>query len=495
MNKKGLVIQLTGLSGAGKTTLSNAVEGYFKENNIRIAIVDGDVYRQHLCADLGFSKADRIENINRLGKHADSLADENEVVLIAAINPYNEARKKLKEIYNAHLIYINSDLDTLIQRDTKGLYKKAMLPDDNPNKINHFTGISDPFDIPIEADLVIDTAKLGIVKSNELLCDYIVNELNTKKLFDSFLIELDPLIKFILNNTSSEENMKVLSKKKHYLMNVFSLGLLEFYEVIYQFSENTTSIFDWLLQQNGKLELVHKIKTYNNLVDNKEVDSKYFNKIITDEQYNFWEENGYIQLSGLIDENECDKVVTYICNLLNINDTMSYDELNNIDLQGIMVNKFDYKESSTLRNHELVKMIYEDLYQSNEIISEIAPLGFNPPVSKSYSFRGSSLHWDIDFTKEEFTNIQGLIYLNDVDEDGGAFSLIKGFNKEFTVFNVNAQNAQSILESLLKNRDVTPLKGKKGDLILWKETIPHAATPNHSDVPRFVQYLNFVNLI
>lgn len=161
----GQIIQFTGLSGAGKTTLSKALLEWGQQQQLKIKLVDGDTYRQTLCADLGFSKADRLENISRLGTYANTVAADYDYVFIAAINPYEEGRNELRTKYGASLIWLKCSLPALIERDPKGLYRKALLPDTHPEKIHNLTGVNDTFEVPANADLVLDTGSLSVTEA------------------------------------------------------------------------------------------------------------------------------------------------------------------------------------------------------------------------------------------------------------------------------------------------------------------------------------------
>ena len=152
-----LLIQLTGLSGAGKTSIAFRVQQLLLQREIAAEIVDGDACRKTVCKDLGFSAADRRENIRRLGAIAHTLVQQNTIAIIAAINPYEDVRQELKTKYEARTVWIHCAFDILVERDTKGLYKKALLPPGHPDKITNLTGVNDSYDIPIHADLVIYT--------------------------------------------------------------------------------------------------------------------------------------------------------------------------------------------------------------------------------------------------------------------------------------------------------------------------------------------------
>lgn len=171
----GLFIQMTGMSGSGKTTLAQAVAERLKPKGFQIEIIDGDEYRSNLCKDLGFSKQDRNTNVRRLGFVGRVLARNSVISIMSAINPYEEVRNELAEASDrTKLVYIKCSLPTLRGRDPKGLYRRAFLPEDHPEHIPNFTGISDPFEEPANPDLVIDTDVLSLDQSVELFENFIL---------------------------------------------------------------------------------------------------------------------------------------------------------------------------------------------------------------------------------------------------------------------------------------------------------------------------------
>jgi len=174
----GLFIQMTGLSGAGKSTIAKKVQKGLIGKGFRVEVIDGDEYREGLCSDLGFSKEDRNTNIRRLGFVGKVLARNDVITIMSAINPYEEIRKELRELTGkSRTVFINCGLEELKKRDTKGLYRKALLPDGDPEKINNFTGISDPFDSPLVCDLTINTEKETIEQSAARLEKFILENI------------------------------------------------------------------------------------------------------------------------------------------------------------------------------------------------------------------------------------------------------------------------------------------------------------------------------
>lgn len=148
----------TGLSGAGKSTLAKALQQKLEQKNHHAVVIDGDQYRNTLNKDLGFSETDRRENIRRLMIVAEEKKQEGFISIIAAINPFEDQRIQLSQDTGALVVYIKCALDILMERDTKGLYKRAMLPEEHPDKLRNLTGVNDRYDVPVHADMIIDTA-------------------------------------------------------------------------------------------------------------------------------------------------------------------------------------------------------------------------------------------------------------------------------------------------------------------------------------------------
>lgn len=152
---KSVILWFTGLSGAGKSTLAHAVEERLHLSGCRTFVLDGDNVRHGLCGDLGFSDQDRRENIRRIAEVAKLMLEAGVITLTAFISPFNAERQQARELVSTDdfvEIYCKCDIAVCEQRDVKGLYKKARI-----GEIAQFTGISSPYEPPLNPELVIDT--------------------------------------------------------------------------------------------------------------------------------------------------------------------------------------------------------------------------------------------------------------------------------------------------------------------------------------------------
>ena len=158
---KGFVVWFTGLSGAGKSTIATALQAELSRRGRHPELLDGDEVRTHLSKGLGFSKEDRDTNIRRIGYVARLIARSGGVAITAAISPYRDVRDELRGQTPGFVeVFVRAPLDTLVERDTKGLYRKAIA-----GEIANFTGVSDPYEEPLHPEVVCDTSVESLAQS------------------------------------------------------------------------------------------------------------------------------------------------------------------------------------------------------------------------------------------------------------------------------------------------------------------------------------------
>jgi adenylylsulfate kinase len=165
----GFVLWFTGLSGAGKTTLAKLIEQELKTRGVQVERLDGDVVRQSLTADLGFSKEDRDKNIQRVTFVAKLLSRNGVGVLASFISPYRATRDWVRgEVTNFIEVFVDCSLEECIRRDVKGLYSKALA-----GEIPEFTGVSDPYEAPLNPEISLNTRDESIEESLAQIMSYL----------------------------------------------------------------------------------------------------------------------------------------------------------------------------------------------------------------------------------------------------------------------------------------------------------------------------------
>jgi adenylylsulfate kinase len=165
------IIWFTGLSGSGKTTIANELEDILHLKGISTFILDGDNIRQGLNNDLGFSQEDRKENIRRIGEVAKLFVDSGIVVLVTFISPFASERKLVRDMVEKDEfieVYVNCSLEECEKRDPKGLYQRA-----KNGEIKEFTGISSPYEVPENPEIILETSNYSIKECTEILYDYL----------------------------------------------------------------------------------------------------------------------------------------------------------------------------------------------------------------------------------------------------------------------------------------------------------------------------------
>jgi adenylylsulfate kinase len=171
---RSAILWFTGLSGSGKSTLANAVNSALFEQGLACYVLDGDNVRHGLCQDLGFSDADRVENIRRIGEVAKLFVDAGVVVLTAFVSPFKADRDRARQLVSEGdfiEIHCAADLAVCEQRDTKGLYAKARA-----GQIREFTGISSPYEAPEHPELMVETGSKNLEESVMQVLTYLESQ-------------------------------------------------------------------------------------------------------------------------------------------------------------------------------------------------------------------------------------------------------------------------------------------------------------------------------
>ena len=167
--QKAVVVWLTGLPCSGKTTLAKEIEAYLNKKNFPVQVLDGDVVRETICKDLGFSKEDRNKNIERVSYIAQMLSNNGINVISAFVSPYKEMRDFARKICNNFIeVYVKCDVGECRSRDVKGMYKKAQK-----GEIKDFTGVQDPFEIPKNPEIIVDTKENSIDDSVQKILNFL----------------------------------------------------------------------------------------------------------------------------------------------------------------------------------------------------------------------------------------------------------------------------------------------------------------------------------
>lgn len=161
MKSTGVTLWLTGLSGSGKTTIAKEIARQLKLRDCSVEVLDGDIVRTHLSKGLGFSKEDRDTNVRRIGFVADLLSRNGIVAITAVISPYRAVRNEIRMMTKNFIeVYVNAPLEVCEDRDVKGLYAMARA-----GEIRGFTGIDDPYEEPIDPEIVCNTAQESLQES------------------------------------------------------------------------------------------------------------------------------------------------------------------------------------------------------------------------------------------------------------------------------------------------------------------------------------------
>lgn len=276
----------------------------------------------------------------------------------------------------------------------------------------------------------------------------------------------------------------------------YELGKFEAYQFIYSECKSIIHLQEWMIGLKGEQSVHASAAAFAQWTSRQAVDTiNETSFILTDAQLQHWHQQGYLVVSDLVSEALCDAVCKLICDQLGADLAAPETWYNNHpNWHGLMLQLYQHESIHAIKMLPAIRRLFAELYGTNNLIANTEKLSFNPPETDFWKFRHNKLHWDIDFNKADRFYIQGLVYLNDVPENRGPLTVVPGFNHQFNNWIKAYPNSNEAQQTMQNTCTGTPVPGKKGDVVLWMQTLPHAASANHSQLPRFVQYISFSKL-
>jgi len=276
------------------------------------------------------------------------------------------------------------------------------------------------------------------------------------------------------------------------LLKVLGLGLEQTMVYLYQQAPAFPEFEAWILDINGGSLVSEKVAQFNTELQEGGIRVKAATATLSSDDQHFWDEHGYLIIRKAVTREDCDHVITAICDFLDLKrDDPSTWYQPHPAKQGIMVQLFQHPALEKNRNNPNIRRVYEALWQREDIWVTTDRVSFNPPENDQWHFPGPNLHWDTDLSVPISFGLQGLLYLSDTKESQGAFTLVPGFHKKIALWLKELPAGANPAKENLYALGAKPIAAEAGDFIVWHHALPHGSSPNTSDVPRIVQYINY----
>lgn len=279
------------------------------------------------------------------------------------------------------------------------------------------------------------------------------------------------------------------------MLNALGLGLEQ--TIVYMFNNNDSfqEFEKWVSGTVAINEVKERIASFNEFILQQQVSlpASAVENIFSSEDLAFWEKNGYVILKNAIPAEDCRTTVKLICDHLELDpEDPSTWYKPHADRQGIMLQLFQHSLLEKNRTSVRIRKAFEQLWGRTDLIAITDRVGFNPPETADWKFPGPRMHWDVSLALPIPFGLQGILYLTDTASDQGAFSLVPEFHHKIENWLQNLPAGTDPRMEDIEGLGILPVSGNEGDLIIWHHALPHGSSANHSRIPRYVQYINFV---
>lgn len=298
-----------------------------------------------------------------------------------------------------------------------------------------------------------------------------------------------------LNKHSNDEwNLDLI------IIDKLNLGIEEAIGKVYEYVDSFDEFEKWIVNKNNGYISPEKISNINSTIESlvnsetaPELSVKEFGELILNEgDMDFWNTNGYIVLKKAVSEEDCIAAENAIWDFLELDssDPETWYKSNSKQ-QGIMVQLFDHPALQVTRENSTIRMAFEQLWNSRNLIVSHDRVSFNPPENSKWQFPGPRLHWDASLALPIPLGLQGLLYLTDTDAEQGAFTCVPGFQNRVDEWLGSLEDGKNPRTQNLDDLGAVPISGKRGDFVLWHHALPHGSRSNKTDKPRIVQYIKW----
>lgn len=282
------------------------------------------------------------------------------------------------------------------------------------------------------------------------------------------------------------------------LLSALGLGLKQTLGFLYMTQPSLKQFENWIIATAG-LPSAETIDAFNAVVSGRNNIQPYNalndTTALSDDDLAHWNREGYVILRNAVPVADCEAVIETMCHHLGINRTDPstwYRDHSDI-LEG-MASILQHPTLQKVRSTKKIRAAFEQLWGRKDIWLKTDCAGFNPPETDNYRFMGSPLHWDVSLHPRIPFSTQGILYLSDTAAEQGAFSLVPGFQHKINHWLSSLPEGTNPREEALSTlgSDVKKIAANAGDMIIWQQALPHCATPNKSNKPRFVLYINYL---
>lgn len=281
-------------------------------------------------------------------------------------------------------------------------------------------------------------------------------------------------------------------QKDNALLDLLGLGLLNTYNYLHTERPSFANFEQWVANHHGGSLPAALVRQCNALLDGPTdfVATETVADVLTEQDRSFWETNGYVIVRGAVSAADCAAARAAIWAYLEMdeNDPASWYRPTE-KLQGIMLPLYRHPALDKNRQSPRIRRAFEQLWGHQQLIVTTDKVGFNPPETSTYRYRGIGLHWDVSLVPPVPFGVQGLLYLTDTAAHQGAFTLVPGFHRHLNNWLAQLPPGTNPRTVDLAPFHPQPIAANAGDFIIWHHALPHGASANHADKPRLVQYL------